>query len=337
MAPGQAPEQPLLASEAGADAGAAGIIVGLVIGLLLGFVIGFVLGARAKQLLQAVALTKTAFKTIIKSLAPEPAGAAEEAANEEEVPDADVDNIDDFINNDNVPGLDDHPDLEFSPVFMYKVKVAKEEARREKRRQQLLTEGYDPDQMDDADAQDMSGPVGRVNPLQTLIDAGARVTPLMASQSNEAAQREDRRRQIRTLEAYMQKNLELDTSRASVAQKKTAATSQGKKYLSALDAARLTSVKRAGTDADNRTFQAVTYAKAGRNQLRDILQTKAKMFDELPFEAEIIRRKALSVTGSGEDVAAQLQAELNSGLLDDEGEEGEEGEEGQVDGEQLEA
>jgi len=306
--------------------------MGLIIGLVLGFLIGFITGARAKQLIAATKLTATALKTIIKSLAPEDdKGAAEEAATEEQETDENVTSVDDFMNNDHVPGLDDHPDLEFSPIFLYKVKVAKEEARREKRRQQLLTEGYDPDQMDEAEAEGMAGGGQRQNALATLIQAGARVKPVGGGQSAEAALREDRRRQIKTIETYMSKNLELDTQRVSLAQKKNTASSKGKKYLSALDAARMTTVKRAGGDTDERTLQAVTYAKAGRNQLRDIKASKPQMFANL-FTEEVVRRKAVDgdlQTGGkpGERMTAgDLAALLANEDLEDGGEEGEEGE-----------
>lgn len=233
-------------------------------------------------------LTKSALKTLLKSLAPAPeddAGAAENAAeNEEDGEDASLNDLDDFINNDNVPGLDDHPDLEFSPVFMYKIKVAKEEARKEMRRQQLLTEGYDPDQMDEADASAAAVGSTKQNALATLIEAGARVTPIAASQGAEAKVREDRRRQIKTIETYLNKNLELDTTKKSLQDQKTAYSSKGKKYLSALDAARLTTIKRAGNSSDERSLTvATTYAKAGRNQLRDLMVRDPKKFQEIAF------------------------------------------------------
>jgi len=302
--------------------------MGLIIGIVVGFLIGFITGARAKQLIQATKLTATALKTIIKSMAPskeDDKGAAEEAAGEEAEEEGNVPSVDDFMNNDNVPGLDDHPDLEFSPVFLYKVKVAKEEARREKRRQQLLTEGYDPDQMDEAAAEGMAGGGQRQNALATLIQAGARVKPVGGGQSAEAALREDRRRQIKTIETYMTKNLELDTQRVSLAQKKVAASSKGKKYLSALDAARLTTVKRAGTDTEARTAHATTYAKAGRHQLREILSSKPQMFADL-FKEEVVRRGA--ATTLTDDKGGRMTAADLAGLLEGEDGEGEEGEEG---------
>ena len=52
----------------------------------------------------------------------------------------------------------------------------------------------------------------------------------------------------------MNKNLELDTSKTALHEKKSEYSSKGKKYLSALDAARLTTLKRAGSDGDERSI-----------------------------------------------------------------------------------
>ena len=295
--------------EAEAAAASTGIIIGLLIGLVIGFVLGFITGARAKQLLNAAKLAPSALKTILKSLgvAPPEPGAAEEAANEDVAIEDPVQSIDDFINSDAVPGLDDHPDLEFSPVFMYKVKVAKEEARREKRRQQLLTEGYDPDQMDDEDAQAAAAGGDKKNALATLIEAGARVTPLVASQGAEAKLREDRRRQIKTIETYLNKNMELDVTKSSLHERKTAASSKGKKYLSALDAARLTTVKRAGSEAEERALLIATvYAKGGRNQLRELMLRDPQKFKDLEPAVEMVRKKAIGEDASSTMTAADL-------------------------------
>ena len=38
-------------------------------------------------------------------------------------------------------GLDDHPETVLSPVIMYHIKIAKDEARRQKRKQALMVEG----------------------------------------------------------------------------------------------------------------------------------------------------------------------------------------------------
>lgn len=321
-------------AEAAASA-STGIIIGLLIGLIIGFALGFITGARAKQLLNAVKLAPSALKTIIKSLgvAPPEPGAAEEAMNEDVAIEPSVQSIDDFMNNDAVPGLDDHPDLEFSPVFMYKVKVAKEEARREKRRQQLLAEGYDPDQMDDNEAQAAAAGSEKGSALATLIAAGARVTPIAASLGAEAKLREDRRRQIKTLETYLQKNMELDVTKTSLQEKKSAASSQGKKYLSALDAARLTTMKRAGTESEERAIMvSATYAKGGRNQLREIMLRDPQKFKDLePSPEKGVRKKAL---GEGEDGARMTAADLASLVLaaEDDDDDDALGEEGQEDG-----
>ena len=112
----------------------------------------------------------------------------------------------------------------FNPIMMYKLKLAKEEARKEKIRAQLIADGYDPDAMDADDAAAVAGGAGAVrnNALFTLISAGARVTPISASQSAEAAAREDKKRQLRNIDSYLAKNMEADVARVPLAQRKQA-------------------------------------------------------------------------------------------------------------------
>ena len=133
-----------------------------------------------------------------------------------------------YIEPSGIPGLDDHLETIFNPIVMYKIKVAKEEARKEKMRAQLIQDGYDPDLMDDDDANAVA-PAIRQNALSTLISVGARVTPMGSSQSAEAAAREDKKRQLRNIDTYLAKNMEAETTRVPLAQRK--AKQEGARYV----------------------------------------------------------------------------------------------------------
>ena len=42
--------------------------------------------------------------------------------------------VNDFLDMDQIPGLDDHADIEINPIIFYQIKLQKEEERRMKRR-----------------------------------------------------------------------------------------------------------------------------------------------------------------------------------------------------------
>ena len=322
------------------------LIIGLIIGLVVGFLFGFVTGARAKQLATATKMMAASLKTILKKLAPAEAddeGQAEAATHENPIDDIDLTDVDGFLDTDGIPGLDDHLETIFNPIVMYKIKVAKEEARKEKMRAQLIQDGYDPDLMDDDDANAVA-PAIRQNALSTLISVGARVTPMGSSQSAEAAAREDKKRQLRNIDTYLAKNMEAETTRVPLAQRK--AKQEGARYVSALEMARKTAVKRAGGDVQERINQIPTMAKSARNQLRFLKTSRPDIFakmmpsksrggggDDDEEEEKGLQRKRAGgddAAGGGGPVSATdlaaIQAEFEEGALEDDGEEG--GEEG---------
>lgn len=86
--------------------------------------------------------------------------------------------------------------------------------------------------------------------------------------------------------------------------------SSGKKYLSALDVARLTSVERAGGGTEERSHHAVHYAKAGRNQLREILRANPDIVPE-PVDDNVERRAAQRLTQNDLQAIAAGIAELD--------------------------
>ena len=68
---------------------------------------------------------------------------ADDEPEEEEGKDADKekDALEDFLQTEEVPGLDDHEDLEVSPVIMYQIKLSKDAQRLQMQREALAAEG----------------------------------------------------------------------------------------------------------------------------------------------------------------------------------------------------
>jgi hypothetical protein len=111
---------------------------------LVCLIVGFVVGTRARQMAAALKAVGSLLKRVPFSLKDpkkmEEEGKAEEVAPEGEAEaDADEISMEDFL--DVKAGLDVHPDLCVSPIFMYKVKQAKEETKRQAALQALLEQG----------------------------------------------------------------------------------------------------------------------------------------------------------------------------------------------------
>jgi len=250
-----------------------------------------------------------AIKESLKSMAQAAADEGEEDAEREDEAAAAqaLEDVDDFLNSDQIPGMDDHAELEFNPIINYKIKIAKEEARKEQRRAQLIAEGYDPDEMGDEHAMAAVGG-GKQNALATLVAVGARVKPMAGAMNAEAVAREDRRRTLRTIDAYLAKTYEADVARVATQPKPGAA-----KKLSALDAAKISETKRAGADVDARFEGIINVVKHARTQLRDI-NTKR------PLEVHQVTRSSGIDASDIKDIQAEmaaLAAELEAGGDDD--------------------
>lgn len=292
--------------------------IGIVIGLIIGLIIGFIAGARARKLAAAIAALKQAFKPLAQAT---DAGEMDDALKEDEDEITDLNDVDDFLNNDSIPGLDDHADLEFNPIITYKIKLAKEEQRKEKRRAQLIADGYDPDEMDESAAAAAAGAAGAMkqNALATLIAAGARVTPMAASQSAEAQQREERRRAVRTVDTFLNKSYDVDVTRLAFAQK-----SGEKKQRTALEVARLSQTERAGSGFEKRAIKAIGVAKDARNQFRELQKLRPQ---------EVASGVVTGKRRGGDRLTNAQLSELQAELLEDDDDELDElGEEGGEDG-----
>lgn len=313
-----------------------GIIIGMVLGLIIGFAMGFLVATRGKQISSLVKLIPASLRSLFKAADEDKDdGQAEDQVDAEDEGADDLQNLDNFLNSDHLPGLDDHADIEFNPIIMYKIKIAKEEQRKEKARAQLISDGYDPDDMEEADANALAGAGdGKPTALAIMVAAGARVTPMAASNSAEALAREDRRRQVRSIDTYLNRYMDVDVTRV---QKKTEGHAGGakKKKQSALDVANTVGSGTRPEDAVKRL--ALQSARWSRTQLREIHRVKPILFkpsgsNPIDEDAKVRRRTGKALTSEDQADILKGLAELDQLELEDdeagEGEEDEEGEEG---------
>ena len=334
IAPAGAPPPP-------EDSCAAGFNIGIVIAfVVVALIVGFLIGARAKQLVEKVKASANAvitIKELLKAGADDAAGddGAEEADGEgEEEEEEPAELLEQFMNMQDLRGLDDHADIVRNPIIMYHVKLAKEDARREKRKQQMIAEGMDEEDaerllLDEAAGMGSSGGGGgggAQNALATLIAAGARVTAMDDSSSADAAQAEERRRQARTIEAFLQKSRGIDTT------KSTASKGGGahKRSDNALEVAVKTAVTPFGGEKAKRDTEKTELAKRGRNMLRGIHARREKAGLNKQTRGQDVPAERRQGGAQGGLLSAEDQAALLAELTDEEGgEEGGEGEEGE--------
>ena len=113
--------------------------------------------------------------------------------------------LDAFLDSEQADGLDDHPDIELSPVFMYNIKKAKEAQRAEAQRQSLLAEGMTADEVDERMSQmgASGGAPAVASPLAILIAVGARTEATKGKTSEEMLKKQDIRRKQRNIEVYL--------------------------------------------------------------------------------------------------------------------------------------
>jgi len=313
----------------------------LVVGLLIGGILGFYFGTRGRQLIQSM---KAAFSNLpaIPSLRvpkEDPADTDEgkdDAENLNEDAEEDLaDIINHFLNREPVSGLDDHPELELSPVLMYQIKQAKAAKRAEMYANQLREEGLTQEEIDEKMAGGETGasiPQGRPNAFSILIMAGARVTPPAEKGNSDQMLIQERRRQARTIDVFLSKERQIDTAKEPVAREKHILGTGQQGKMSALQMAEQTKDTQTGPAA--RSTQMVGVATRGRNLLRERKSSlrykyvKPKKEDK---DGETKKQRG-GVQLDESDLAAlaaEFEAEEEAGkakaLLGEEGEEGEEG------------
>ena len=250
--------------------------------LIVGFILGFLTGTRAKQVVHAVKHLPTALRSLsklLKEVAPAGEAAGDDGDDErvapEDEPEAELaldELVPSFLDESVVPGLDDHRDVEVSPIFLYQMKKAKEETRKQRLRDQLLSEGVDPN---DTDAYLVNQSTGRQrSSLAFLIAHGARFEPV-AGRGADAASRaqQERRRQMRTVDSYLQKHLALEPPKKSTVTEAKQDKRLGitVRKASALDVAVASGVE---TPRRHRFGLLPNMAQSARSQLKYIQRTR---------------------------------------------------------------
>jgi hypothetical protein len=310
---------------------------------LFTLIIGFLIGVRAKQILQSAKKSAQAIfslKELFRAGAEQDKddGEAETADGDEDQDEEPQELLESFMNNEQVNGLDDHPDIVRSPIIMYQVKVAKDEARREKRKLALIAEGMDEDDAEQMLQNEAAGGLmsgggneGRQNALATLIAAGARVTAVGGGQSAEAVLADERKRMARTIDVFLEKNRGIDTTKTV---KKSSSGGQGKRLDNALEVAFKSANTPFGGDAAKRETERISMAKSGRTLLRGLHARREKLgLNRVKANEEEAVRKVGGTAGallsSADQMAllAELAEEEGMEPLEGEGED-DEGEEG---------
>jgi len=313
--------------------------------LLLGLCLGFLIGARSRQLtanIKVLGQAVLSLPSLLKVKAAD-AGAGLETAEamkdgederEDEDPrDAEAEeNFEDFLQTGEIPGLEDHVDLEINPVIMYNIKKAKEAQQLQVRREALAVEGLTEDEIEAKLMSNASGGVSDAKPnaLAVLISVGARVEPVKGGQNEDAMKRNEMRRTQRNINAFLSKTLEIDTSLKPM--------KEGKGRLkNALDVAKDTKHKPYGDSVIHRETMAARHAKSARKIYRS---NNHQITKQLEATMPSTGRHAGFSTIDADDIAALIaeEAAAEPGLATEDalepdlgGEDGEEmeGEEGE--------
>lgn len=331
MPPLGAPEIP----DEGEDEGSTEAMVPMsmaIIFLIIGLVVGFILGRIEKIIGFIVRMLKKMSKK-------EESDAKEdnEGINDEEDLDQDEarELISKFLDSNMHPGIDDNPEVEFNPVWDFRIRKQKEKEKLLLRQKQAEEMGINLDE-EDEHPQDMGG--GRQNPLSLLISVGARVVGVHSVDNAAALAAKEARRKMKNIESYLTKQMDIDTA---LVKKDANKKLDAKKKISVYEMAMKTKNDHGPKDA--LSALAITNAKSSRDQLRELLRTKPELqkFGAKPKRKTMKRRQAARHAGDDEEGGgeggggglgdlAKLHAAGGdlADLLEGEDDEGEEGEEG---------
>lgn len=247
--------------------------------LFAGWIVGFLMGARARQIAAKLTSVGKAVLSMHQLLKIKEAAAgledAEAMAQGDEDENGDktdvADPLDDFLNVANADGLDDHQDLELSPVMMYEIKKAKDKERAEKLRAALIADGLTPAEADErlAMAQEMGGAIsdGKPNALSVLIAAGARVEAVKGATNEEMQKKIEMRRKQRNVAVFLQKRYEIEIKAPALNDGDGAGRSAAQKK-TAYDVARDTKLQPVGGKGYEREVRRVETAKSARKVYR---------------------------------------------------------------------
>jgi len=249
-----------------------GLSIGVAVALgVVGFILGWAFGKR-KELLKM--LKSLQMKRDMKAAAKAAVSGAGDQQQEED-DDRDEDEkakevMDDFLNRDAVPGLDDHPDTHVNRIMIYQVKQMKEQRRAEKALQDLLAaQNFEPGYLEslskeerkkiedslikDSGGVKSGGGVGsvagltrrwgsNVNATRILVNEGMRMAEQRSASdmSAEAKASQELREKMRNIDKHLATELEIDVSRELDAAKRR--SGQGLRASNALEAANATKV-----------------------------------------------------------------------------------------------
>jgi len=275
----------------------------LVIGLVVGLVVGYIIGRFGKKIMQMLreALKKKQDKDKSDD---EDAAALQDEEGDWDDPDKTEEMLQEFMNLEQNPGIDDNPEMEFNPIFDYLIKRQKELDRIEFLRKRAEEEGTTLEELNETAV----APGQRQNALATLISVGARVTPMFNAESAAAIAQKEARRRAKNIETYLTKTCEVDCATFKRDDKKRMG---GKKVMSAYEKALSTQENRVD---GVRAKVEITAAKHSRDQLREQLRLNPHLGGSQKFE----RRGAEKISMAD---LATIQDELENEAMDDDNEE----------------
>jgi len=275
----------------------------LVIGLVVGLVVGYIIGRFGKKIMQMLreALKKKQDKDKSDD---EDAAALQDEEGDWDDPDKTEEMLQEFMNLEQNPGIDDNPEMEFNPIFDYLIRRQKELDRIEFLRKRAEEEGTTLEELNETAV----APGQRQNALATLISVGARVTPMFNAESAAAIAQKEARRRAKNIETYLTKTCEVDCATFKRDDKKRMG---GKKVMSAYEKALSTQENRVD---GVRAKVEITAAKHSRDQLREQLRLNPHLGGSQKFE----RRGAEKISMAD---LATIQDELENEAMDDDNEE----------------
>jgi len=234
----------------------------------------------------------------------EDAAALQDEEGDWDDPDKTEEMLQEFMNLEQNPGIDDNPEMEFNPIFDYLIKRQKELDRIEFLRKRAEEEGTTLEELNETAV----APGQRQNALATLISVGARVTPMFNAESAAAIAQKEARRRAKNIETYLTKTCEVDCATFKRDDKKRMG---GKKVMSAYEKALSTQENRVD---GVRAKVEITAAKHSRDQLREQLRLNPHLGGSQKFE----RRGAEKISMAD---LATIQDELENEAMDDDNEE----------------
>ena len=296
----------------------AGVQIGVAVSLLVaGILLGYLIGVRGRNLVAA--LKALANKAMSKGADKDGKdGENENEGVEEDEEESPEDILEEFMYREATPGLDDHQDITLNPVVLYQINEAKKVKRKEAYVAQCKAEGMTQEEIDEqlkmqaAGGASVAVPQGKSNAFNILIMAGARVTPVSKDKGTDAALVQERKRQVRTIEAYLSRERNIDTSKPPKSTKPLRLLQAGgqMKQLNALQKAEETATVSIGEEHAKRVMAMVGVAKRGRNQLRDLKQRGRISYAYVRTKKE--KKRNAGVVNL--DDLANLQAEFQEGI-----------------------